>query len=92
MGAGVDVAPEDNGQHLPATSDVEPIVLQNYFWPGTEERHSKLSSEQRILIQETTVSDSIIAHFGRSTAHRPTFATQSEKKQSESVYRIGECQ
>jgi hypothetical protein len=29
------------------------------------------------LIQETGVSDSIIAHFGRSTAHWPTFATQS---------------
>jgi hypothetical protein len=60
------------------------IVLQNYFWPGTEERHSKLSSEQRILIQETTVSDSIIAHFGRSTAHRPTFATQSLVSQTPS--------
>jgi hypothetical protein len=29
------------------------------------------------LIQETAFADSVIAHFGRSTAHWPTFATQS---------------
>jgi hypothetical protein len=64
-------------KRAPGMSGLRPIVLQNYFRPWTEERHSKLSSEQRILIQETAFSDSIIAHFGRSTAHWPTFATQS---------------
>jgi hypothetical protein len=29
------------------------------------------------LIQETAFADSVIAHFGRSTAYWPTFATPS---------------
>jgi hypothetical protein len=55
-------------------------VLQNYFRPLNEERRSKLSAEQRILIQDTAVSDSIIARFGSSSARWPTFATQSGAK------------
>jgi hypothetical protein len=48
-----------------------PIVLQNYFEPWTKERSSKLISEQRFLIQENTVSHSIIAHFETSASHWP---------------------
>ena len=53
------------------------IVLQNYFGPQSEEHFSKSGREQGILIQETALADSIIAHFRWSTAHWPSFATQS---------------
>jgi hypothetical protein len=50
-------------------------LLQNYFGPQSGEHFSKSGAEQGIFIQETALADSIIAHFGWSTAHWPSFAT-----------------
>ena len=52
-------------------------LLQNYFGPQSGEHFSKSSPEQGILIQEIALPDSIIAHFRWSTAHWPSFATDS---------------
>jgi hypothetical protein len=43
-------------------------LLQNYFGAQSREHFSKSSPEEGILIQETAVAVSIIAHFGWSIA------------------------
>jgi hypothetical protein len=42
-----------------------------------------------MLIHETAFADSEIAHSGRSTAHWPTFATQSNGQRRQRVRRMG---
>jgi hypothetical protein len=63
-------------------SALPPNVLQNYFAPWREEQFSKSRLEQEILIHQTAVSDSDIAHFWRSTTHWPSFATHSPRKRT----------
>lgn len=47
------------------------------FWPQREEWHFKNRVVSRILIQASSILDSIIAHFCESNAHCPTFSTAS---------------
>jgi hypothetical protein len=42
-----------------------------------KEKHSENRPAARILIQVSAISDSIIAHFGKSTAYSRTFTTAS---------------
>src|SRR6266516_2274636 len=55
------------------------ILLQKDLWSRSEEQAFKDESEWRILIHESPLSDSVIAYCRGSTAHWPTFATQSVK-------------
>ena len=52
------------------------ICCKTILTPG-ERRFFQIKPTSGILIQETLLSDSIIAHFWGLTAHRPSFATQS---------------
>jgi len=58
-------------------SAVSLIVLQNYFEPRSEERYSRIKSQQRILIHKTGLSNSNVARFCRRSGMAASFATQS---------------
>jgi hypothetical protein len=53
------------------------MLSKKDFWRWSEEKRFKNKPTSRILIHVHLISDSIIAHFGRSQAHRPTFSTAS---------------
>jgi hypothetical protein len=59
-----------------------PESVAKLFAPRLEEQPSKSSLEKGILIHKTAVSDSDIAHFWRSTANWPSFATNSREKRT----------
>jgi hypothetical protein len=53
------------------------MLSKNDFWPRREEWRFKNKPASRILIQVSSISDSIVAHFRESNAHKPTFSTAS---------------
>jgi len=53
------------------------MLSEKDFWHRSEEEYFKNKPASRILIQVCLISDSIIAHFCRSNAHRLTFSTAS---------------
>jgi hypothetical protein len=55
------------------------MLSKKDFWRWSEKNRFKNKPTSRILIHVHLISDSIIAHFGRSQAHRPTFSTASVK-------------
>jgi hypothetical protein len=53
------------------------MLSKKDFWHRCEEEHFKNKPASGILIQVCLISDSIIAHFRRSDAHRLSFSTAS---------------
>jgi hypothetical protein len=58
---------------MPAPRLKRADAVEKDFWRSSEEKRFKNKPTSRILIHVHLISDSIIAHFGRSQAHRPNF-------------------
>jgi hypothetical protein len=53
------------------------MLSKNDFWTRREKEHSKTSPCRKILIQASSISDSVIARFRESNVHWLTFSTAS---------------